>query len=55
MSGNLGEETSCDVFVTDHCTATEGIKNSSFSCLENAVTEMIHREALNETLNQSSN
>lgn len=53
MSRNLIEENIWDVFATNHCTATEGIKRSSLAFVESVITETIHGGAMVETLNPS--
>lgn len=55
MSRNLVKETACDVFATDYYVVNEGIISSSFSFVQNAITEMIHRRVLDETLSSSFN
>lgn len=54
-SQNLVEETICDVFATGCCSAIKGTKVFAFANVENKITDAVHREALDETLNQSFN
>lgn len=53
MSRYLVRGADCDDFAANYFAATKGIKSSSILFEENAITEMIHQGALDETLNQS--
>lgn len=55
MCRNLGEETIRNVFRTGYCAATKDFKNLSFSFVKNVITEVMQRETLCATLNQSFN
>lgn len=52
---SLFEETTWDVFTTGYCAATKSVKNPSFSFVEDVISKVKHRRALNDTLNHSLN
>lgn len=55
MFRNLVEEIIGYNFATGYCAATEGMKNSAFSFVEDVSAETIRRGVRDETLNQSFN
>lgn len=52
MYCNLVKVLTCDALATEYYAATKSVKNSGFAFVEIVITEVVHRRALGEALDQ---